>query len=193
MKKFILLIVTIAFFIYPSVCLSSYLIKLKNGSTFITNHYWKEGRQIKFYCRGGVVGIPKNFVKAIRKSDIAYKEEIDSPKNVLLKKEIKYEETAEIDESRPTPKDLETKNKVDDDYKNKKISLVARLKNQQKKLEQDISRGKEKMWIERRKRKIKDISTDIDNLAKEIMEKNNGILPPWWWHEIAVSAPNETL
>jgi len=192
MKKFILIIVTIAFFIYPSVCLSSYLIELKNGSTFITNHYWHKKGQIKFYFRGGVVGIPKNFVKAIRKFDIAYTEEIDSPKNVLLEKEIKYEETAEIDESRPTPKDLETKNKVDDDYKNKKISLVKRLKNQQKKLERYISQGKAEMWIERRRRKIKDIRTEIDNLAKEIMEKNNGILPDWW-HEIAVPAPNETL
>jgi hypothetical protein len=78
MKKFILIIVTIAFFIYPSICLSSYLIELKNGSTFITYHYWAEGRQIKFYFRGGVVGIEKEFVKAIRKSDTAYKEEIDS-------------------------------------------------------------------------------------------------------------------
>ena len=192
MKNYIAVIITILFFICPSICFSSYLIELKNGSTFITNHYWKEGRQVKFYCRGGIVGIPKNFVKAIRESDIAYKEEIDSPKNVLLEKEIKYEETAEIDESRPTPKDLETKNKVDDDYKNKKISLVAWLKNQQKKLEQDMSRGKAEMWIERKRKKIKDIRTEIDNLAKEIMEKNNGVLPDWW-HEIAVPAPNKTL
>ena len=66
MKKFILIIITIAFFIYPSICLSSYLIELKNGSTFITNHYWKEGRQIKFYYRGGVVGIHKDSVKEIK-------------------------------------------------------------------------------------------------------------------------------
>jgi hypothetical protein len=76
MKKFILIIVTIAFFIYPSVCLSSYLIELKNGSTFITNHYWKEGRQIKFYYRGGIVGIGKNLVREIRESDLPYKEEV---------------------------------------------------------------------------------------------------------------------
>jgi flagellar biosynthesis GTPase FlhF len=75
MKKFILIIVTIVFFIYPSICLSSYLIELKNGSTFITNHYCKEGRQIKFYYRGGVVGIQKDFVTAIRESDVAYEEE----------------------------------------------------------------------------------------------------------------------
>jgi hypothetical protein len=197
MKNYIAAIVIIVFFICPSICFSSYLIELKNGSTFITNHYWKEGRQIKFYYYGGVVGIPKNFVKAIRKWDIAYKEGIDSLKNVLQEKGIKYDETAEIDESRPKLKDSGLKNKLSEDklntydYKNKKISLVVRLKNQQKKLERDISRGKVKMWIERRRRKIKDIKIEIDNLAKEIMEKNNGILPDWW-HEIAIPEQSVT-
>ena len=123
------------------------------------------------------MGIEKKFVKAIRKSDIVYKEKID--------------------EYRPTPKDSESKNKLSedklniDDYKNKKISFVARLKNHQEKMERDISRGKAKMWIERRRRKIKDIRIEIDNLAKEIMEKNNGILPDWW-HEIAIPEQSET-
>ena len=79
MKKFILSIIIIAFFIYPSVGLSSYLVKLKNGSTFITNHYWKEGRQIKFYYRGGVVGISKNLIKKIGKTDLACEEKTISP------------------------------------------------------------------------------------------------------------------
>ncbi len=193
MKNYIAAIITtIVFFICPSICFSSYLIELKNGSTFITNHYWKEGRQIKFYYYGGAVGIEKEFVKTIRESSISYKKEIDSPKNVLPKKEIKY------DESQSTSKDSESKNKLSEDklntndYKNKKSSLVKRLKKQQKKLKQDISSGKEKMWIERRRKKIKYIRTEIDNLAKEIMEKNNGILPDWW-HEIAVPVQNETL
>ena len=166
MKKFILIIITIVFFIYPSICLSSYLIELKNGSTFITNHYWKEGRQIKFYYRGGVVGIGKDIVLKIEDSDLPYQTE----------------------ESQPAKKEnAQPQDKLDIDYyKNKKFSLAARLKNQQKKLEQDISRGKER-WIERRRRKIKDIRSDIDNLAKELVEKNNGILPPWW-QDISVPA-----
>jgi hypothetical protein len=72
MKKFILIIVTIAFFICPSICLSSYLIELKSGSTFITNHYWKQKGQIKFYYRGGVVGISKDLIRQIRESDLPY-------------------------------------------------------------------------------------------------------------------------
>lgn len=77
MKKFILIIVFIAFFICPSVGLSSYLIELKNSSTFITNHYWKEGRQIKFYYRGGIVGIRKDLIRQIVESDLPYIKEED--------------------------------------------------------------------------------------------------------------------
>ena len=79
MKKFILSIATIVFFIYPSVCLSSYLIELKNGSTFITNHYWKQKGQIKFYYRGGVVGISKDLIRKIEETDLVCKEKATSP------------------------------------------------------------------------------------------------------------------
>jgi hypothetical protein len=128
MKKLISAIITIAFFICPSVCLSSYLVELKNGSTFITNHYCKKKGRIKFYFRGGVVGIGKDIVLKIEDSDLPYQTE----------------------ESQPAKKEnAQPQDKLDIDYyKNKKFSLVARLKNQQKKLEPDISRGKER-WIER--------------------------------------------
>ncbi|MBU4184598.1 MAG: hypothetical protein KKI12_02555 [Proteobacteria bacterium] len=177
MKKLLPLIILL---LIPSTCIASYIIKLKSGSEIIVYSYWREGNKILFHYYGGTVGFPNDSIESIDELS----EHSDFPDDIIPGKKIKYEKTAEIDESRPTSKDLETKNKVDG-YKNKKISLVNRLKNQQKKLEQDISRGKEKMWIERRKRKIKDISTEIDNLAKEIMEKNNGILPDWW-HDISV-------
>lgn len=190
MKKLLLAIILL---IIPSTSIASYIIKLKSGSEIFVYSYWQEGNKILFHAYGGTVGFPKDSIESIYELS----EKSDSPKNVLPEKEIKYEETAEIDESRPTPKDLETKKKVaedklnSDDYKNKKISLVKRLKNQQKKLEQDISRGKTEMWIERRKRKIKDIMSEIESIAKELMEKNNGILPDWW-NDISVSPPNDS-
>ncbi|MDO9567536.1 MAG: hypothetical protein Q7J15_12475 [Candidatus Desulfaltia sp.] len=102
MKKFILIIVTITFFIYPSICLSSYLIELKNGSTFITNHYWKEGRQIRFYYRGGVVGISKNLIRKIEEADMVYEEKAVSsekkPETAPVK--AKPEDDAKTEETR---------------------------------------------------------------------------------------------
>jgi hypothetical protein len=91
MKNYIAVIITILFFICPSICFSSYLIELKNGSTFITNHYWKEGRQIKFYHYGGVVGIEKEFVRKIRESDLPYIVEKPQPeKEEEAKAESEY-------------------------------------------------------------------------------------------------------
>ncbi|MEA3428735.1 MAG: hypothetical protein U9Q84_05900 [Thermodesulfobacteriota bacterium] len=96
MKKFILIIITITFFIYPSVCLSSYLIKLKNGSTFITNHYWHKKGQIKFYYRGGVVGISRNLIRKIEETDLVYKEKVTSPEKKPETAPIKTEPKAGI-------------------------------------------------------------------------------------------------
>jgi hypothetical protein len=176
MKKFILIIVTIAFFIYPSICLSSYLIELKNGSTFITYHYWAEGRQIKFYFRGGVVGIEKEFVKAIRKSDTAYKEEIDSKQDSVDPKS-KINEKSGI-----TP--IEKKEKygtVDlEYYKEKKIALTAELDESLERL-REATRNKDPEAKNKARDEMTKISTKIYDLTDELKEKNNGKLPEGWW------------
>jgi hypothetical protein len=176
MKKFILIIVTIAFFIYPSVCLSSYLIELKNGSTFITNHYWKEGRQIKFYYRGGVVGIPKNFVKAIRKSDIAYKEEIDSKQDGVDPK-------SKINEKSGITR-IEKKEKYEtvdlEYYKEKKIALTTELDESLERL-REATRNKDPEAKNKARDEMRKISTKIYDLTDELKEKNDGKLPEGWW------------
>ncbi len=177
MKKLISLIF-ISFLICPAVCFSSYIIELKNGSTFITNHYWKEGRQIKFYCRGGVVGIPKNFVKAIRESDTAYKEEIDSKQEDADPKS-KINEKSDI-----TP--IEKKEKygtVDLKYYiEKKIALTAELGESLERLREATRNkdpeAKKKAWDEMTK-----ISGRIYDLTDELKEKNNGKLPEGWWEK----------
>jgi hypothetical protein len=176
MKKFILIIVTIAFFIYPSVCLSSYLIELKNGSTFITNHYWKEGRQIKFYYRGGVVGIPKNFVKAIRKSDIAYKEEIDSKQDsVDPKSKINGKSGITTTEKKEKYGTVDLKY-----YIEKKMALTAELDESLERL-REATRNKDPEAKNKARDKMRKISTKIYNLTDELKEKNNGKLPEGWW------------
>lgn len=178
MKKFILIIITIAFFIYPSVCFSSYLIELKNGSTFITNHYWKEGQQIKFYYRGGVVGIPKNFVKAIRKSDIAYKEEIDSKQDsVDLKSKIDEKSgiTPTEKKEKYEPVDLEY-------YKEKKLLLEAELNRTLDKL-REATKNKDRKAKKKARDEVKKISAKMYELTAELIKKNNGKMPEGWWEK----------
>jgi hypothetical protein len=175
MKKFILIIVIIAFFIYPSICFSSYLIELKNGSTFITNHYWKEGRQIKFYYRGGIVGIEKGLIKGIRESDLPYKEEVV---------EQKASQTPEITSKEAGKKageeTKEEREKIDVTfYKNKKSALMERYSEAKKKLQQ-ATKDRNRALQREANNELKEISKQRAALAREIKEKNNGILPKWW-------------
>lgn len=56
-------------FLIPAVSNASYLILLKNGGELVTPLYWVEGNQIKFYYLNGIVGVGKDFVSRIEKSD----------------------------------------------------------------------------------------------------------------------------
>ena len=168
MKKFILIIVAIAFFIYPSVCLSSYLIELKNGSTFITNHYWEKKGQIKFYYRGGVVGIPKESVFKISESDEAYREETVIQN--AAKKPQPHRQKAE---------------KIDND-----LIDIEYYKREKQRLEQELDEAKQRYLssLEKGDKETKHaasrdalkINIQIDQLKKELKEKNKGVLPEWW-------------
>ena len=178
MKKFILIIVTIVFFIYPSICFSSYLIELKNGSTFITNHYWKEGWQIKFYYRGGVVGISKNMVREIRKSDLPYKEEVVEEKAppVLDTPDVGSKEAGK----KAGEETKEEREKIDVTfYKNKKSALMESYREAKKKLQQ-ATKDRNRALQREANNELKEISKQRAALAREIKGKNNGILPKWW-------------
>jgi gas vesicle protein len=75
-------------------------------------------------------------------------------------------------------------------YKKKKTELIKMLKMQYKRLEQAVSNGKEHR-IERREVKIEEIKSTLNKLAKEIMEKNRGVLPSWW-EELAEPKPRSS-
>ncbi len=178
MKNYIAVIITIVFLICPSICFSSYLVELKNNSTFIINHYWKEGRQIKFYYYGGVVGIEKKFVKAIRESDIAYKEEIDSkqdgvdPKSKINKKSdiIPIEKKEKYETI-----DLEY-------YKEKKSLLEAELNRTLDKL-REATKNKDSKAKKKARNEMKKISAKMYDLTDELIKKNNGKMPEGWWEK----------
>ncbi|MBU4287940.1 MAG: hypothetical protein KKI12_07205 [Proteobacteria bacterium] len=178
MKKLLLAIIIL---IIPSTCFASYIIQLKSGKEILVNRYWQEGDKIFFNAYGGTVGFPKDSIATIYELS-----DSDSSKKILPEKGIIYEEAPETDESLPTEKSSEIENKTLKDkpvanvYKDKKINLVARLKSQQKKLVKAVSAGKADMWIERIKRKIKDIGAEIDNLKEEVIKTNRDTLPQWW-------------
>lgn len=129
MKNYISVIITIVFLICPSICFSSYLIELKNGSTFITNHHWKDGQQIKFYYSGGVVGISKNLIRKIEKIDLVYEKKTASPQKKSETASVKTE--SEVDtkpktEGVPTASAVEKK---DDLFMEEFNALEKKFKN----------------------------------------------------------------
>jgi len=65
MKKLLTAIATAVFVVFASLCFASYVIHLKSGQVFQTDRYWEEGKEIKFYRYGGVVGFRKDLVKEI--------------------------------------------------------------------------------------------------------------------------------
>lgn len=46
-------------------CFGSYIIHLENGQEFVTNQYWEEDDQVKFFRYGGEVGVAQDLVKEI--------------------------------------------------------------------------------------------------------------------------------
>jgi len=169
MKKFILIMVTIVFFIYPSVCLSSYLIELKNGSTFITNHYWKEGRQIKFYYRGGIVGISKNLVREIRESDLPYiKEESQPVKEERVKAESEQEKETRL---LPHPeKEAFLKEKMRITTQIQAVSAAFR----EAKAKNDI----EQMQVQAIR--LRSLNGELSIFRNKVKISYGGVMPSWW-------------
>ncbi len=77
MKKLATGFICLGFLFCASVCTAAYLIHLKDGREITTSEYWEEGGQIKIHQYGGVVGISKE--------DVVSVEEIEDPKNIIVK------------------------------------------------------------------------------------------------------------
>ena len=187
MKNYIAAIITIVFLICPSICFSSYLIELKNGSTFIINHYWEEGSQIKFYYYGGVVGIEKEFVRETRGSDLPYRKEVVEQKAspVPYTLDVASREAGKkADEEIEAAKKTEARSREIDVayYKREKKALMEKYRQANDKLE-DARNSRNKATIRDVKKEIKKINNQLTDLVLKLKEENNGMLPMWWVKE----------
>ena len=48
---------------------AAFVIQLKNGNEFVTGRHWQEGKQVMFDVYGGVLGVDKNFISKIDRTD----------------------------------------------------------------------------------------------------------------------------
>ena len=178
MKNFILTIVTIVFFICPSICFSSYLIELKNGSTFITNHYWKEGRQIKFYFRGGIVGISKDLIRKISESELPYGEEVVEEK-ALPTPDV--QEVAPKEAWKKAGEETEAESKeIDVEYYQRMNEELWEKYREANEIRRQAKTDRNQPQYDQARQKIIEVINKLSELSSELKEKNKGVLPDWW-------------
>lgn len=69
MKTALTTIVSAIFLFLPITGFAGYIIHLKDGGKIVTDQYFEEGDQIKLKRYGGVIGIPKDRVLEIEKTE----------------------------------------------------------------------------------------------------------------------------
>ncbi|MBU4185417.1 MAG: hypothetical protein L6263_03960 [Desulfobacteraceae bacterium] len=175
MKNYIAVIITIIFLICPSVCFSSYLIELKNGSKFITYQYWKEGSQIKFYYSGGVVGIEKDLVREIRESDLPYIVEEPRP---AIKEDAKAEA-----EYKPEPEQEKETRLLPHPEKEALLKEKMRITTEIDGVRAAFREAKakndsEQMQVEAKK--LQSLKTELSRFRDRVKTAHGGVMPVWW-------------
>ncbi len=175
MKNYITVIITIVFLICPSICFSSYLIELKNGSKFITYQYWEDGNRINFYCYGGVVGIEKHLVRGIRESDLPYI--VEKPRPAIkekVKAEAEYKPKPKQEKEiplQPHPeKEVFLKEKMHIATEIESVSAAFR--------EAKAKNDRKQMQVERKR--LLSLKTELSKLREKVMADHAGQVPAWW-------------
>ena len=175
MKNYIAVIITIAFLICPSICFSSYLIELKNGSKFITYQYWEDGSRIKFYCYGGVVGIEKHLVREIRESDLPYI--VEEPRPAIkedAKAEAEYKPKPKQEKEIPLQPHPEKEALLKEKMRiSTEIGAVCDAFREAK-----AKNDREQMQVERKR--LLSLQTELSKLRKKVEADYSGQVPAWW-------------
>jgi hypothetical protein len=179
-KRPILLLAFMALCTHPSIGLASYLVQLTNGNQFITNGYWEDGAQIRFYSSGGAVAVSKASVRQIRETDRPVSVQTDRKPIILSPKapnRVPQEDGSKEQTSEGTKKANATATL--DDYRERKRLLQAELDKALEGFREASGHGNP----EAKKKAIRDIteaSGQMLKLTDEVKEKNNGVLPDWW-------------
>lgn len=150
----------------PHVCSGSYLIKLKTGVDFVTDQYWEENGQLKFNHYGGMMGVPKDMVASVTKSEAAVPEEIvrteamaDATETGTENKEVSEEK------SLPYQNDLiQNQNNIDREVE--KFNTAKKKKDQA---------SKDAAW-----KALAVLKKEQNQLREKVMALYNGNLPKWW-------------
>jgi hypothetical protein len=183
MKAISLMVAVIAsgiFLIYPLAHAASYIIALKNGREVVTSRFWEEGNEIRFYSAAGIAGVQKDLVKFI-KEVVATSQARTAPTPEVLHPTGKTsappakllgKEPNTAANSPPEETDFAS-------YRHKKAALMEQLDGATKQ-HLEASGAKNGAAKQRALEDMRAVSRRIYQLADELKEKNQGVLPAWW-------------
>jgi hypothetical protein len=159
---------------------ASYLLQLSNGAEFTTRHYWVEGDQVMFYIYGGAMGIQQDSIKNITESMVAVHE--TRVRSSLPTKTVDQEVPRAVERPQ-TP--IQGESKSDDPtldvnaYRGKKRVLLTQLERVRKRY-LDAMGKKESDGTERARQEMIEFGRQIYDLADQVKQKNQGVIPDWW-------------
>jgi len=205
-KKSIIILLGIAFLLYPLVCFSSYIIHLKDGRKFATDRYYAEGDQLKFKRFGGIIGIQKDQVKEIEEiEDVeklpTEKEKVEPAKEDVSQsakkqgtevggkvKEGKEEVPEKVAKENEKPEEVSEEEKKNAEWE--KIAKMQKLLEEKRQImrekETTITLYKEAKATKNMEKKeqywneLKSLQKKLENLHERAVAENGGGLPDWW-------------
>ncbi|MCF8104749.1 MAG: hypothetical protein K9K64_04655 [Desulfohalobiaceae bacterium] len=170
-----ILIVIILYFAVPP-CFGSFIIHLKNGREFVTNQYWEEGDQVKFFRYGGEVGVARDLISGIEeeKGVLLKERETEWPADSLPQDEPPADGPAReaanaTTAATPDKAGVMQEKKRLVQERGRLVSAFRQAKTAGKKEEKD------RYWQE-----LLDVQESISGLRKQVLENNQGKLPGWW-------------
>ncbi len=177
---FLSIITAFAIAIFPCKSVASYLIELKSGTQFITDHYWEEGDQIRFNLYGGTAGVHRKLIKLIKETDQPY--EYEEP-------ERKGNQPGALPPGKISEIDVvEEKGKaeipaISEDQKDAFLMKKEAIMSDVDKAREDFQKAKErndkKQMRIQRERLLKSYD-DMQVLFDEVKTANGGEPPDWW-------------
>ncbi len=178
MKTVLNLLFSILFCVLLSApCSAYFIIELKTGGNIITQQYWEENGQIKFYHHGGLVGIAADMVLNIRDADTS-----------------EIERSADI--SRDTDIHSETPNRTDiisnvneqEAFEDEAAMYQAELLRINTEVVMNAERYKEAKEQNNRESmreamiRLSNLRESRRELHQKVVDLYDGQIPEWWTH-----------
>ncbi len=157
-------------------CYADFIITLKSGSQLRTDLYWEEGNQIKFQTKGGVTGIPEEFVASIIEKA---NDPTDSPPFPPEISKEGQEGKDAANRGKKKNRKAEEVNPLKEFYEQKKEKelqlneALARLR--------ESTRNKDKTAKKKARQDMRKFAEEMYAIADEVKKRNGGKLPDHWW------------